>query len=255
MDLSELIVYKYTELLLEYLQHMNRSEFLRTLPNSSYIICIGINTLLHIFKIIFHKTQNIDTTYYHCQKASYCYLEYIEQMNKTFSLHNLNNQDAVMFVYKNSLMDIPPLHKSMDVETVHVILTSLSCITKKLIFFSDEWEWETEEPSGNISFTLEQMEFLIKHFMKRFFLLTFPHDKSYLFSFIQNVKKSLSLDYPEYCEWLKQVYRILKKKGNIPTESELNEKYILHFVNPENRNILIQWKTEKKMEEITKILF
>lgn len=257
MDVSELIVCKYTELLTEYLQHMNRSDFLRTLPNATYIVCIGINSLLHIFKILFHRTYNIETTYYHCQKASYCYLEYIEQMNKTFSLHNLNNQDAVMFIYKNSLTDMPNKQNpvSVEPETVHAILTSLSWITKKLLFYSDDLEWETEEQPGNHSFNSEQLEFIIKHFVKRFFLLTFPHDRTYLFSFIKNVNKALSMDYPEYCEWLKQSYRVLKKKAHIPSESDLNEKYVLHFVNPENRTTLIRWKTEKKMEEIAKILF
>jgi hypothetical protein len=269
MELYEVIIYKYVELLNDYLQHMKQSETLKSIPNSTYIICIGLNAILHIFKIFFHNTKNIETTYYHCQKASYCYLEYIEQMNKTFSLHNLNNLDAITFIYKNALVDvqmIPPQaedrvppgfalfsQKTSDIDS-SLILKNISLITKKLILFSDELELETEETPFTDN-GVDQLSFIINHFLKRFFVLTFVKDQSYLFDYIKQIKIALQMDFQEYGEFLKQVYRVLKKSGSIPTEEKLREKYIELFVNRENRGLMERLKNEKKMEEITKMMF
>ena len=103
MNRCEEIVHKYILIIKEYLQHMMQSHTLKTIDNSTYIIVIGLNTIIHVFKIILSTTKDIDKTYIQCQKAYYCYLEYIEQMNKTNFLHNLNNLNAILFVYKKTV--------------------------------------------------------------------------------------------------------------------------------------------------------
>lgn len=100
---DEQIIHFFCLIVKEYFQNMMQSELLNTIQNSTYIVLIGLNTIVHIFKITLQRTMNIELTCYHCQKAYYCYLEYVEQMNKTNLLHNLNNLDAIMFVYKKSL--------------------------------------------------------------------------------------------------------------------------------------------------------
>ena len=210
-------------------------------------------------------------------------------MNKTFSLHNLNNLDAVSFIYKNSLSEFknhgienmtslspllssPPSvqnrknkdsNTSTDREISQCILKNISFITQNLLFYSNELELETEEHdiSTSNNFTIEQLNFIINHFLKRFYLLSFSKgsdassDYRFIFSYIQNIKIIMRMDFAEYCEFLKQVYRILKKKVIIPNESELNEKYIHFFVNLENRAMMERLKTEKKMEDISKLIF
>lgn len=287
METIEIIIYKYIELINEYLQHMKQSEALKTIPNSTYVICIGLNSILHIFKIVFHNTKNIDTTFFHCQKAFYCYLEYIEQMNKTFSLHNLNNLDAITFIYKNSLNDMQNTNYTkiqnkvtetkIDDNLSHSILENISLFTKKILFYSDFFELETDESLSNSfvtdsasptnhnngiknnkfieNFTIEQLSFINNHFMKRFFLLTFHNNRSFIYQHITNIKKALSLDFNEYCEFLKQIYRILKKRGCLPSDQELNDKYIFLFLNDENKEKMEKLKNEKRFEEISKMIF
>ena len=356
MEITEIIIYKYIELLNEYLQHMKQSELLQNIPNSTYIICIGLNSIIHIFKIILQTTKNIDETYCHCQKSYYCYLEYIEQMNKTFTLHNLNNLDAIVFIYKNSLADFTPLKnqrsgsdlsihgtqrggqdmvnhinsgddirirnqlsdnmeissmmgvvrqnkmqvKMVNDELLHSILNNISFITKKILFYKNELELETEDtimsrstPSATmfsktmknenniisgkvpsvetqtlaphppseaacgINCTILQMSFIINHFMKRFFFLTIHNNNNntFIFEYIQNMKITLKLDFQDYCELLKQIYRILKKKNPLPTEQEVNEKYIAIFINKENQRTIERLKNDKKYDEIAKMIF
>jgi len=110
MNRGEEIVHKYILIIKEYLQHMMQSQTLKTIDNSTYIIVIGLNTIIHVFKIMLSTTKDIDKTYIQCQKAYYCYLEYIEQMNKTNFLHNLNNLNAILFVYKKTVaVDLTPI--------------------------------------------------------------------------------------------------------------------------------------------------
>ena len=106
MESTTNIITKYILLLNEYMQHMVKSELLKNINNSDYIIFVGLHSIIHIFKISFINTNNINTTYYNCQKGYFCYLEYIEQINKSNLIHSLNIIDSITFIYKNSLNDI-----------------------------------------------------------------------------------------------------------------------------------------------------
>ena len=106
MEQEKIIIHIFNDLLNDYLNHMNQSELLKNIPNSNYIVCLGINSIIHIFKIFLNRTKNINTTYFHCQKAFYCYLEYIEQLNKLNLIHNLKFFNAISFIYKNTFTEL-----------------------------------------------------------------------------------------------------------------------------------------------------
>lgn len=97
------LIVVYSNIIEEYLKHIYQSEFIKTIPNSKYILCVGLNVVIHIFNVTLSKTKNLNYAITCCQTGYYCYLEYIEQMNKTESLHNLNNKDAVLFVYRKAM--------------------------------------------------------------------------------------------------------------------------------------------------------
>ena len=179
MNRGEEIVHKYILIIKEYLQHMMQSQTLKTIDNSTYIIVIGLNTIIHVFKIILSTTKDIDKTYIQCQKAYYCYLEYIEQMNKTNFLHNLNNLNAILFVYKKTVAvelvadknlsmkdntinnEVIPLmniffnsEEQIEIVSRRIVssepdifhtLNLISSATKTILFFTDELYFETEE--------------------------------------------------------------------------------------------------------------
>ena len=92
---KNIIYQKFTNMIKEYLKMVENTEFIKNVDNSKYIINIGLNTIIHVFKIILIKTTNIDLAYYYSQKSYYCYLEYVEQMNTTSLIHNLNKSEMV----------------------------------------------------------------------------------------------------------------------------------------------------------------
>jgi hypothetical protein len=80
------------------------------IKNKQYYIFIferGIETLIHIFSIIFYYTKNLDLTFYHSQKAYYFYIEFIEQISDdNITFLKLSSTDAVMFVYKKTIFEL-----------------------------------------------------------------------------------------------------------------------------------------------------
>ena len=80
------------------------------IKNKQYYIFIferGIETLIHVFSMIFFYTKNLDLTFYHSQKAYYFYIEFIEQISDdNITFLQLSSKDAVMFVYKKTIFEL-----------------------------------------------------------------------------------------------------------------------------------------------------
>jgi len=106
MTYPKALIDKYVLVLLEYIHLVDTSDIIRGLDNSISVFNIGIHAISHIYKLSYYITKNVETAGCYTQKGVYCYLEYIEQMNRTNSLHNLNNIDAVLFVYDKTLSEI-----------------------------------------------------------------------------------------------------------------------------------------------------
>lgn len=106
MSSQKALIDKYILVLLEYIHLIDTSEIIRGLDNSTTVFQIGLHAIAHIYKLTYYITKNVETAGCYTQKGVYCYLEYIEQMNRPNSLHNLNNMDAVLFVYDKTLAEI-----------------------------------------------------------------------------------------------------------------------------------------------------
>lgn len=101
------IVTKLTKVLIEYMRLISEKN---NIKNKQYYIFIferGIETLIHIFSIIFYYTKNLELSFYHTQKAYYFYIEFIEQISDdTITFLQLSSRDALMFVYKKTIFEI-----------------------------------------------------------------------------------------------------------------------------------------------------
>jgi len=99
--LINVICNKYVDLLIEFCNSMLDNN----LKQSNSIQ--GINTLTNVFLHILYYTQNIDLTYFYCQKSYYYYIEFINQISeddKTFL--QLTSKDATLYVYKKTIYEI-----------------------------------------------------------------------------------------------------------------------------------------------------
>jgi len=88
----------------EYLDNMQNSEFFMKLENNIFLLSIGFRMMIHIFQLNYIHSKNINDVYFNCQKAYYYYLEYLEQMYSTNMCQDLNHLDAMLFVYSKTLI-------------------------------------------------------------------------------------------------------------------------------------------------------
>ena len=130
------IIRKYNCIVIEYLTMMMNSDLIKEIGKTKPVIFCGLSAVIHTFKLVFHFTQNITTTYQLCQKACNHYLEYIEQMNEvTFDttkladckpsnvldcsepanhvvglnheyIQQFNNNDVIMYVYNKTINNV-----------------------------------------------------------------------------------------------------------------------------------------------------
>jgi copper chaperone CopZ len=101
------ILAKISIIIIEYMRLISEKI---NIKNKQYYIFIferGIETLIHVFTMIFYYTKNLDLTFYHSQKAYYFYIEFIEQISDdNITFLKLSSKDAVMFVYKKTIFDL-----------------------------------------------------------------------------------------------------------------------------------------------------
>jgi len=101
------IIEKYILLSNEFLKFILEKLKLKNNNYSKFIIIRGYETITNIFNIILYQTKNLDLTFYHCQKAYYYYIEFIEQIsNLDHALLQLNSRDATTYVYKKTLFEL-----------------------------------------------------------------------------------------------------------------------------------------------------
>ena len=221
---------KYVLILLEYIHLFDTSDIIRGLDNQLSVYKIGLHAIAHIYKLTYYITKNAETAGCYTQKGMYCYLEYIEQMNRTHSLHNLNNTDAVLFVYDKTLSEIYTTtgkgsnvsHEQnmftniVSLNDPHVcehnckpILDNLSLITQTILW------------SDNAEFSyLEQLNITHEYLPKYMSLYTdlLPNTLE-IMKMISVVQDKIKFTYLEYIEFLDMFYKAYKKTAKTPNPS------------------------------------
>ena len=292
--MTENIVELYLGVINEYLQHMMQSEYLRTADNTYYVVCIGLNAIIHIFKTLLIKTNNLQNTYLCCQKGIYCYLEYIEQMNNTSTLHNLNNLDAIVFIYKKALDDIynaqtisfqeiTPNAENIVAgdKSISHFLNVMSILTKTIVFYKTEITMRYKSGNNEESIVvsqqylpqtenvLQQMLQLTNMYLSKFIYLmgftwkqdnpnTVDYDFIPMIQYMQNTNDKLNLSYHHYLLYLEEVSKYikkLKKTNRLPTITTMDNQYLELFFNHENIDKLDKYQKTNKYNLIAQQLF
>lgn len=131
------IVYKYIDIINNYIILSFDYRYLYT--NNNIIIKKGIDTLQHIFNIIFLYTLNLELTTYHCDKATYYYIEFISQMSGDNNVLQLTSKDISLFVFKKTIFDLSNDNKvkhtisKKDKSTIELV-KMITNIYNKLIY-------------------------------------------------------------------------------------------------------------------------
>jgi hypothetical protein len=102
-----IIVEKYSQLIIEYINFIKENIKITKLPMFNFIFIRGLDTITNVFLFILYSTKNIELTYFHCQKSYYFYIEFVGQITeeeKTFL--QLTTRDATNYVYKKTIYEI-----------------------------------------------------------------------------------------------------------------------------------------------------
>ena len=136
------ILNKFVHILIEYMRFISEKIMMKNKKYYCFIFERGVETLIHVFSVIFYYTKNVDLTFYHTQKACYFYVEFIEQIsddNVTFL--QLSSRDATLFVYKKTIFDINNEYKKSiqePTEEEKIILSKINSymgIYKSIVLF------------------------------------------------------------------------------------------------------------------------
>jgi hypothetical protein len=101
------ILTKFVSVIIEYMRFISEKITMKNKQYYRFIFERGVETLIHIFSVIFYYTKNLDLTYYHTQKAYYFYIEFMEQISDdAVTFLQLSSRDAIMFVYKKTIFEL-----------------------------------------------------------------------------------------------------------------------------------------------------
>ena len=104
---SNIIFLKYIEIVNTYCKLFHDTISIQNKSYYKYLFKNGLETISHVFNNILLYTNNLELTFYYCQKAYLYYVEFISQIdNVNHSFLQLNGKDASLFVYKKSIFEI-----------------------------------------------------------------------------------------------------------------------------------------------------
>ena len=128
------IVTKYICLVTEYMLFVSEKINVNHQEHFKFIIERGIDTLSHIFSLIYYYTKNLELTFYHCQKAYCFYIEFIEQISdEQITFLQLSSKEGVLFVYKKTIYDLHNEYKKNEPDLLteeKIIMTTLDSYIK-----------------------------------------------------------------------------------------------------------------------------
>lgn len=253
MDYSiENIMNKYYELIIEYLNFITRQKNIHCLKSEQvykFILFRGLKTISNVFYFILFYSKNLDMAYYHSVKSYFIYIEFIEQVTEEQHLFlNLSSRDAVLFVYKKTIYDIPFQIKhgknknlfineiSKSIEILEKFIFYLLCeeneINKYIVSNVEEIFLKyllVNKQCKKIDFNEATVFFLEQHIAETFFLQTKYSDKKktnnktqvicYLFDcFITKLTKLKTFDTSKKEKMIENKFKIMNVNELTPEE-------------------------------------
>lgn len=100
------VVNNYLKLLNTYHSLFHKNIVTKKIHYVEFIYNQGMKCLNHVFSLLLHYTNNIQFTYYHCEKGIYYFTEFISQIENENSFLKLSSIDAIIFVYKKTIYNV-----------------------------------------------------------------------------------------------------------------------------------------------------
>ena len=121
-DESKHIFIKYISIINDFLLYCNDNVSNDNKNILKYTIRRGIESITHIFKIVYISTNDLDFTFDICKQSFVYYIEFITQIcDDDRKYLNLNSRDAVLFIYKKSINKYKLLDNKIDDDTNYTL--------------------------------------------------------------------------------------------------------------------------------------
>jgi len=234
------IIKIYSKIIIEYLKYIMKTIQFKKNKIIKFIILRGLNTLSHTFQYILYYTQNLNVTFFQCEKAFYFYVEFVSQISEDDKAFlQLSSRDATNYVYKKTIFEINhEVKKNVILETIetktkldllNIYIYIYTKIIEKLIyddlFYNDNY----------ITF-IENIENIINHL----------NDNNINFqqsTFLKSIIDILSYKIDDIKVFFDIILSLIKKI--------IKEPLVLEVINNKLKNNILDF-TKKEMDEIKK---
>lgn len=242
------ILNKFVAVILEYMRFISEKISMKNKPYYRFIFERGIETLIHVFSVIFYYTKNLELTFYHTQKAYYFYIEFIEQIsddNVTFL--QLSSRDAILFVYKKTIFELNNEYKkniqepSQEEKVILETINSYTYIYKSIVLYiinHNGFRYETK--TDYINMCCDSIEFISETLNKNKIKLNYI-ECIHLFVSLLDDKKLEILDFFRLLdEFIKKILS-KKKFDEKHIKNKIYDSEINTFINENELNKIVEW--------------
>lgn len=240
------ILKKIVEVIIEYMRFISEKIMMKNKPYYRFIFERGIETLIHVFSVIFYYTKNLELTFYHTQKAYYFYIEFIEQISDdNVNFLQLSSRDAILFVYKKTIFDLNNEYKktiqepTTEEQNILATVDTYTYIYKSIVLFIiNHNDFKYENKNNYINTCCDSIEFISETLNK----IKQNHIECvYLFITLLIDKKIEILDFFRTLDsFIKKV--ISKKKFDEKViKNKIYDSEINNFINSNEFDSIVEW--------------
>ena len=242
------ILTKFVIIIIEYMRLIAEKITMKNKPYYKFIFQRGLETLIHVFSILFYYTKNLELTFYHTQKAIYYYIEFIEQISdENVSFLNLSSRDAVLFVYKKTIYEINNEYKrniiepNINEQNLLVFFNSYKYIYKNIIqFIINHKEFKYETKIEYINLCCDSIELISKQLNKSK-MNKKTNDCIYLFISVLSDKKIEIDDFFKLLDNFIEKINLIKKLDDMKIKQNIYDSELNNFINNNELYNLVEW--------------
>lgn len=242
------ILTKFVRVIVEYMRFISEKITMKNKQYYKFIFERGIETLIHIFSMILYYTKNLELTFYHCQKAYYFYIEFIEQISDdNITFLQLSSRDATLFVYKKTIFDLNNEYRKnisepiLEEKNILSLVDSYTYIYKNIIQFiinHKDFTYDNKNEYINICCNYIEVfcEKINKHKIKKNVI-----ECIYLFTNVLADKQiEIDMFFVLLDDFIKKI-NIKKKVNEKLIKNKIYDGEINNYINNNELNKLVDW--------------
>jgi hypothetical protein len=260
-SLKQCISELYFNAIQELFNQIEQTDLNKQTDKLSNILFIGVNSIHRVFEYVLLRKKNIEKATYYARQACYYFVEYMEQIHTSNLTNNLNNTDAVMFVYKKTIFEMHDGDDSSSSNTMDNILT----MTNDLLNINDE-EWRSMYSRilqivnvifywNNHTYSFKERKVICDELLLRYLYAVDKLD--FATAYLDNIQHNFEPNYDTYMNLLNIMItkseKMRRVRSGSVTDQEKNERLLNKF--SANRDLLKEKYETGNMVELVNWLY